>query len=234
MEVSSMPDWLWQFLASQALWEILLMIGVGALIARAKSKWPTIAPSILYGVAGATLVGVILFTLTGRGILTPPPQKITPENVEENIRTWVNEVGLSVKVLADTQSPPGSIFTVEARFDNGDPVYITRLKSQDVWLVIHSTLTVSSPHADMLGKLTPEKANEISNELNLEMARTHVSYTYDSPLKVIHVEKRILLTSATREGLITAVNDIDFAVSIARDTIIIGIERAMPQVKGAK
>jgi len=58
-------DWLLQALASQIVWEILLMLGVGAALAFLKSKWPQYANPSLYGLAGITGVAVLGSHLLG-------------------------------------------------------------------------------------------------------------------------------------------------------------------------
>ena len=52
-----MPVWLLQSLASRLVWEILLIVGIGAGLAYLKRKWPEYASSVLYGLAGSAWTG---------------------------------------------------------------------------------------------------------------------------------------------------------------------------------
>jgi len=87
-------DWLWHNLFSTFIWEMILVIGGAAALGYLKRKVPDHAPTIAYGVFGATCVAILLFTITGRGLLSKRLPEITAENLEENIKTWTENNGL--------------------------------------------------------------------------------------------------------------------------------------------
>jgi hypothetical protein len=161
--------WLVQNLFSSLAWEVLLMVGGGALLGYLRKKIPENASSIGYGIFGATCVAVLLYTTTGRGILTKkPPEAITQENVEENIKMWADHLAIGL----ERQNPSSEeFFAYLGRGNHGDPVRISRAKDKPGYLQLVATISTSPEHQAIIAKLSRQDYGKFLNELGLEISR---------------------------------------------------------------
>ncbi len=125
--------WLWQNLISNLAWEILLLVGGAASLGYLKKKVPEHASTIAYALFGATCVAILLFTITGHGLLVKTRSAVTPENLAENIRKWADDSGLGVtKMPADQEVYFGFLI----RLQSGNQLTVFRGKEKAGWLQI--------------------------------------------------------------------------------------------------
>lgn len=230
-------DWkaIFQSLFSRAIWEIVLIIGGGAVIGTIKAKWPNYAPRVLYGISGATCVAVLLFTLTGRAILSSPlPPDSTPENVEANVKLWSEnlELPFAKTTVAD------SYFAYSITTRTGTPIVVTRAtKEKTSYLQFVSTITFAPEHQAVLGTLTKEQVDTVMQEISLELSRTRVASTIATrglpetganvARQTMVVLQRAQLISSLDEGQFAdRVDDMEFAVAMVRSATSLSLRRA--------
>lgn len=94
-----MPDWLWQAIVANWIWE-LLVVATGVLIGWLRHRNVSWLPVVFYGFAGSVLMSVLVFTFLERAILTRQQPETTPENVEKNVRVWSDAFQLGVTKLS--------------------------------------------------------------------------------------------------------------------------------------
>jgi hypothetical protein len=124
-------DWyaILQSLFSRALWEIILIVGGGTVIGIVKARWPDYAPRVLYGVAGAACIAIILFTLTGHAILSKYQPEITQDNAEVIIKQWADSLGMGVSRPREGPSLVNTVFFYDAvALHKGTQVMVARAK----------------------------------------------------------------------------------------------------------
>jgi len=158
------------------LWEVLLLLGVGIALERLKAKWPVLASRVLYGLAAATCTAVLIFTFTGHGFLSRQRPEVTPENVEENVRKWADDLGLGVTRMQSGPNQQQIYFGLVITLFNGTPLEVFRGKEKPGFLQMQCALTLSPEHLDMLGKLGKEQAADAMQEILLEMARSRIGF----------------------------------------------------------
>jgi len=90
-----MPDWLWQALIVNGLWEWILVPCVGIVLAILRKKNPSWAGTIIYGLGGSAFAAMILFALVGRPILSRQRPPTSRENVEANLKSWSDTFSLA-------------------------------------------------------------------------------------------------------------------------------------------
>jgi hypothetical protein len=174
MEDCSM-DWraILQSLLSRAAWEVLLIIGGGTIIAAIKAKWPDYAPRILYGIAGATCIAVLLFTLSGRAILSNPPTETTFDNIESNLRTWCDNFGLAVQKQPENADLYFSYLV--SPYPNSH-ILVSRTKQHGQFLSFRQRLTLPPDDYSALARLSKEQHESVINQMSLELARARVGF----------------------------------------------------------
>jgi hypothetical protein len=230
-------DWktIFQSLFSRALWEMILIAGGGAMFGLLKAKWPNYAPRVLYGVSGAACVAVLLFTLTGRAILSSPiPAQSTPDNIEANVKLWSENLGLPFA----KSSMPDSYFAYSITTRGGTPITVGRpTKEKTGYLQFVSTISFSPEHQAVLGTLTKEQVDTVMQELSQELARTRVASTIavmTMPQTGANVVGQTMLVLQRAESIANLdeaqfadrVDDMEFAVSLVRSTTSLALRRA--------
>jgi hypothetical protein len=151
--------------------------------------------------------------------------QITPENVETNIRTWLDAFGLSVKKIPNPD--PNVYFGLEVMLRSGTPVIVTRAKPFERYVTLQSALVVSPEHKAPLGKLTEPQMTQLRNGLSSELSKAKIGFEIKGlPLSNIVVATRIPITNRLTEyEFIARIDEIEFAVVVARAAFVSGLER---------
>jgi hypothetical protein len=236
-------DWLIQNLFSAFVWELLLLVGVGAALGYLRAKWPAIASPVLYGIGGATCVGVLIFTFTGHGFLSKQRPEVTPENLETNVRKWADDLGLGVTRM---QAAPNQdvYFGLVVTLADGNPLMVFRGKEKSGFLQMECALVLSQEHLAMLSKLSKEQADDAMQEIVLEMARSRIGYVMQTsvaspPLngqmtttkpaifqQTIIVVKPLAITGDLSEASFgERINELDSEIVLVRATTNLTLER---------
>ncbi|HSZ02510.1 MAG TPA: DUF2299 family protein [Terriglobales bacterium] len=161
--------WLWQGLVSNAVWELLILAaGIAmAILRKRESKW--VGP-VLYGIVTIASLVVIWFTFTGRPLFSQTRSEVvTPENVEENLKTWADHLAMSL----ERQPPSEATFFSYIGRTGGprDPINIFRAKEKPGYLQFRATINLAPEHQAALAKLSKQDSTKFLNELDLEMSR---------------------------------------------------------------
>lgn len=236
-------DWLWQNLFSTFTWEIILVLGGATVLGYAKSKLPDKAPTIAYGIFGATCVAILLFTITGRGLVSKRPPEVTAENIEDNIKKWTEDNGLSIAKVSSVMTGQNVYFGFVITLANGNPVAVFRGKEKSTFLQIQCPLVLSPEHLAMLNKLNKEQADDVIEEVTLEMNRARIGFTMQTALatqmmggptsntkpplfgQTIIVQKTLAITDANEVTFTTKLNEIDSEVGVVRGITDLTLKR---------
>jgi hypothetical protein len=221
----------WQSLVTNIV-SAMLILGVGALLTileATNSKW---ARPTLYGLAGIALMALVIFAFTGRAILSKKQPQTTVENVEANVRVWLDYFGLAVQRADDPQAH----FILHVRCGSGIGVTIARPRARDRYLLLLCKVEISKEHQDILAALPKERSARIGEEVNLELARTGVGYNLtfgaDGTMTVIQMSKAVPITgSLTEDTFIASVDKVESSVHIAREVVRLAIDSAKPPIR---
>jgi hypothetical protein len=195
-------DWIWQNLFSTLVWEILLVIGGATILGYFKKKLPEHAPTLVYAICGGTCVAILIFTFTGRAIVSSkPPDPITPDNIEENIRTWAEHLGMNI---GPANEPVASYFAHMLSLPNNpQAVEVFRAKEKPGYLQFKALVNISPENQGTFSKMSQSQVNRIMDGLNLEINRANLGCSV---------------------AMVTAVNDQLHKTILAG----VGLQRAMP------
>lgn len=238
-------DWLWQNLFSTLVWEILLVIGGATVLGYLKRNAPDQAPTIAYSVFGATCVAILLFTFTGRGLLSRRPPEVTAENLEENIRKWAENNGLSIAKVSSTVTGQNVYFGFVITLPSRNQIMVFRGKEKSTFIQMQSPLVLSQEHLTMLNKLSKEQADDAIEEVTLEMNRARIGFIMAMQTALIPpmiggtapttkpsmfgqtiiVSKTLAMTEANEVNLLDKLNQIDSEVGIVRGITDLTLKR---------
>jgi hypothetical protein len=189
-------DWLLHALLSRLAWELILIGGGATGLAYVKAKAPTIAPYFLYGIAGATCIAILIFTFTGRPLNSNSPVEVTPENVEDNIKRWADNLGMSLERQNPTEE---KFFFYIGRVHGGNAVEIFRAKEKLGYLQLAATINLSQQHRELLAKLPKPERNRLLNEVALEMSRQKMGG--DLAVAIDAQQQQVVLTARLQKGV---------------------------------
>jgi hypothetical protein len=209
-------------LLGHAVWTVIAL-AVGTGLTFLKVYWPNIASPVLYGLAGITCFAVISFTITGRALLSKQQPQTTPENVETNMRAWIDNFGLASQ--KQTNNAAHFIFTVT--MNNGNPVGIFRPKVRDRYVSFQSQITVAPEHQAQLDAMSRPQQEKVTKEITLEFVRANLGYVIDgTPIRNMTIIKSALISAALTEDVFVGFLDqMDSAINLAKLAIVLAIER---------
>jgi hypothetical protein len=209
------------------IYDVLFLAGGGALLGYLKAKKLDFTPIVLYVMAGVTCVAIVLFTLTGRPLLSRPLQQSTPDNVEANIKAWSDDLGFAV---AKAQAvPPGASFALLVTLASGNPIVVARINQMPNYVQLSCGLVLSPEHHAAMAKLSKGQADAVKQEVILELALSRMGYTTmeqqgNSQLQSIVLSKSIPIADLAEPGFLGYMNEMDSAVSLARAATILALK----------
>ena len=216
-----MPDWLWQAIIANWIWE-LLVLASGVTIAWLRHKNVSWLPVLFYGFAGCVLMSVMIYTFLGRAILSRQQPETTSENVEKNIRAWADAFQLGVTKL---QPDPNGDFGLAIALKGGNSLEIHKLKQSPAYLQIQSQLVLSPEHQKTLAKLTEEQSAFVTEELSLELARSKIGFTIVGPpvqgepqIQLVVLMKGVPISGLTESTFAGYMDEMDSAIKLSRTT----------------
>jgi hypothetical protein len=234
-------SWLFQHLAAIAVWEWIVVPVVGIVIALVRKYRPAWASPIFYGL-GAAVFTLILFVgaqelAALEAITKQTAPLITTENVEQNIRTWSDNFGLSVRKI----NAPYDYFRLEITVSPDTPesparritVYRPRGNYEHT-LMFEEGLDMSELKPK-LDKLSDDQKVEVADETSQQLALTKLQFALNVAKLTIQVQKRVPITSAlTEEEFLNYLGEIGGAMMVGSDTLALSVKRAQkPNAPGA-
>jgi hypothetical protein len=132
---------------------------------------------------------------------------VTPENVQDHIRVWMDRYHASVRTLPQA---PGVYFGIEANLGNGHIVNISRPIERDRVLTLFMKLVNSNrdPGEKMYTSLSDDHKERIRLKLTLEMARMGIEYRM--------TEAPLTLTLLRTVSITPQITENDFVNEVAR------------------
>ena len=171
-------NWTWQgTLTSVAA--ALLLLGVPTLLTWVKKKWPQHGELVRYWLTSAAAMAILLYATTGYILFAKHEVKITPENLELNIRKWSDDLGFSVARLQPGALPqPMEIyFGLAITLSNGNPILVYRAREKSAFLQLVCPLALSPEHLQAMAKLRPDQQEAVNQEIQLELSKTKVGFS---------------------------------------------------------
>jgi len=221
-------DWkaVWQGLLSNLL-SACIIAGGGILLAYLAATHSRWAAPLLYGLGGATIVSLLIFSLTGRPPFSRKLPQTTVENIEANIRAWLDYFGLGVQKNTDPEAH--FVFLVTCR--SGMGLYVARFKSRDRYIAFGSNIEISAEHREILAALPKEKSGRITEGLAFELAKTGVGFKLDmqtdGTMSKISLQRAILITpNLTEDSFAHYVDQMESNAQVARVAIRLAIDDA--------
>jgi hypothetical protein len=208
------------------LYDLLLAAMVAAFITWLKSQESRWAAPLLYGMGAFTAVLIISYVLTGHALLSKEAET-TAENVEQNIKKWVDEFGLGIQKNPNINNPE---FAYTVTLKGGNTVTVARSKPLPEFLQFAVELDPAPASQQKMSRLNQEQMEAVAEDVTAQLALSKVGYTIQSdktnPLHRILIAKSVPITrSLTEASFADALNEIDAAIGLTRAAISQAIRR---------
>jgi hypothetical protein len=219
-------DWkaLWQGILGNIV-AAFLIFGGGAVLAFLSATHSVWAQPALYGIGGCSFIALLIFALTGKHIFSRQEPQTTIENVESNLRQWVDYFGLGVKKMDESDS----IFAYLVTCRSGISVIVARVKARERYLVFAVNMEISQEHRDFLSSLSKDQSGRVAEELTLELARLGVSYNVsfepNGTMNKVSLQRSIPIThNVTQDTFASYLDQMDSNTQVAREAIRLSID----------
>jgi hypothetical protein len=207
-----MPDWLWQGVVASFVYEMLAFLLVGIGMAYLKKRYPQLASLAMWGLGASALVALIVFCIRENVAMseTPkPPQPITLENADENVRSWLVELGYPVQKIPPN---PNMAFGYQIKTDSQVNITVSRLLSDPRYLAFHEELMSGPEQQKLMAKIPDATMEQTIHECILELARSKVEFGIKGrkPDLAFFITRKIPITaSMTDYSIFEAISDVE-------------------------
>lgn len=207
----------------------LALAGIGAaLLPYFQSHVAQTTTTALYILVAVTCVLLIQFALTGTPLLSRLRPETTPENVEANIRVWLDNFGMTVR----KEATPNAHFELTVYFQAGRNIAIRRFKDSDRYINLAVTIGVGPQDVAKLQRMNGSQKKRINSQLTFEILRSKVNNfrIVGPPANIfseVHLEQRLPITPLLNEdAFMSALNAMDNLALLTLFTIetLIGLE----------
>jgi hypothetical protein len=221
-------EWLWQGIISNWLSTVLIMTG-GLLIAYLKKQSSSWLGPAIWGFGGSGLVAFTLLCFWGiSAIPKNRPPDVTMSNVEENLRTWMDDFGLSTK----KEDSPAAYFSLTTTLPNGDPITVSRLKSHERYIAIQAIITIADEHKKILSALPKDELDELEAQLSLELGRAKTTNIISHPLdRVVLLSRMPITPTMTEDEFMRQLDGLDSGIQLVRNTVQIKVLESARKVR---
>jgi hypothetical protein len=218
-----------------------LLGGGGILLTLIRHAHPELATLILYGLAGAALIGVLLYVSRGRPLFSLR-ERVTSKNIEGCVKAWAEALGIGM--TNPDQKLPDVFFGLQITLKNGNPVAVMRLKLKPQNLQMQSHLIFSPEHQVAIAKLPVSTIDNLVNMLHFELSRAKIVHTIAIPVAAggIKVPQSTIITISNAVPINDDLNsskfaecldEIDYGFGLVRSTVeMFLIEGSQLSLKG--
>jgi hypothetical protein len=176
----------------------------------------------LYGMIGYVLMSAIVVGFWGVRALRFRQLEVTANNLEATIRGWLNDLGISTKSASD----PTWNFGLLTALPYGGSVHIVQMKERPGFITFQANLAISAEHQAVLKAMPIAYFEKLAEEIVLGVFLANMVLTIRTRLSDVSFFSQLAISDLTEENLLNHINDMDNAVILAREAILLGVERA--------
>ena len=187
---------------------------------------------VLYGLGCAALVAAIILAVVGLEAIPTSKPRVTPENVEGQLKTWAenNGLGITKPQIGFPETHFSYVFTLK----NGNPVVVMRPKGNPRRLEFHSYLSFSEEHQKAYAGSTKEEQADFLQQISLQLGLAQLGNAISTATPIqtvpgnvvmpfsaqvqVDVMKGIPISELDEETFAHLIDEIDSGISIVRAT----------------
>jgi hypothetical protein len=202
-------SWSWQGVLT-SIAAALLLGGIPTVLTWIKKKWPQHGELVRYWLTTAAAMAILLYATTGYIVFAKHDVKITPDNVEENVKIWAEHLGMNIGPAIE----PDTYFAHTLSLPTlPQPVVVFRsMKEKPGYLQFKAVINVSPEHQMAFSKMSQDTVNRIGQQLALDIGRANLGCAFGEMFAVNNQERKTVLAGAflQRGVLIENLNEVSF------------------------
>jgi hypothetical protein len=184
-------------LLASAIAKVVGVLVTGGGLAWLRARKEKLAGPAIYAVIGIACASFVIFSWTGRSVLSQDTPETTAENIQTNVRQWADDVELGIRKLDDANYK--WIVTITLR--NGKFVDVGQPAKHSSYLLMRATINLTPDQMQAASSLDKTHADGLLRDILLELARAKVANTvHGPPLTGIEINKAIPITTALTEA----------------------------------
>jgi hypothetical protein len=186
-------SWSWQGIVTSII-AGLLLLGVPTLLTWVKKKWPQHGELVRYWLTTAAAIAILLYATTGYILFAKHELKVTPDNVEENVKLWAEHIGMNI----GPANEPDTYFAHTLSLPTlPQPVVVFRsTKEKPGYLQFKAVINVAPEHQIAFSKMSQDVVNRIGEQLSLDIGRANLGCTFGEMFAVNNQEHKTILAGA--------------------------------------
>jgi len=172
---------------------------------------------LIIGMVSAVCLGIGLYRIA-------IPARITPDTVEEKVKLWLDNFGVTTQKISSETSEV--YFLTRVSYNDSTSIFVSRSKGLPRYLTLAARVTLAPEHKALLDKLSKEDRERFYVHLRLEMSRAGIrgTSTQDPTLDITIIRLIPITDELTEATLIDRVDAIHRDELIVIDTIALELE----------
>ncbi len=176
----------------------------------------------LYGMMAYALMSAIVVGFWGIRSLRFRQPEVTASNLEAAILGWLEDFGMRTKPASD----PAWNFGVLTALPYGGSVHIIQMKERPGFVTFQANLAISAEHQAVLKALPIAYFEKLAQEVVLGVFLANMVLAIRTRLSDVSFFSQLAIRELTKGDLLRHLNDMDDAIILAREAILLGVERA--------
>ncbi len=183
----------------------------------------------LYGMIAYALMSAIVVGFWGIRALRFSQPEVTSSNLEGTILGWLKDFGMRTKPDSD----PTWNFGVLTALPYGGSVHIIQMKERPGFVTFQANLAISAEHQAVLKAMPIAYFEKLAQEVVLGVFLANMVLAIRTRLSDVSFFSQLAIRELTKGDLLRHLNDMDDAILLAREAILLGVERA-PRLVGPR
>ena len=185
--------------------------------------------TFIYGMIGYVLMSAVVVGFWGIRALRFRQPEVTANNLEPIIRGWLDDFDLSTKPASD----PTWNFGLLTELPNGESLHITQMKERPGFITFQANLAISAEHQAVLKAMPIAYFEKLAQEVVLGVFLANMVLAIRTRLSDVSFFSQLAISDLTEDELLKHMNDMGNAIILAREAILLGVERA-PRLVGLR
>jgi hypothetical protein len=204
--------------------KLMLNIAQGMGLKWTQSEWVT---PIGYALMGFAFFVILAFFIHSAFPRNPSP--VTTENIETHVRAWADDFGFGYRRVPEQDIATEAIFAIRITLPSERNVVVFRPKSRPKYLNVQASIKPGREHQEILSTLSEARAQELTEEVRLELTRAGLDFLLTGKLERIVIVQRLPIEGLTEYAFMAAVDRVAIGQVLARDAFVVKLRGAAKQ-----
>ncbi len=148
--------------------------------------------------------------------------QVAGDRLEQTVRGWLEESGLSTRTASD----PAWNFGLLTRLSGGESVYIAQMNEHRRFVTFQANLAISPEHQAILKAMPGAYFEKLAQEVVLKVFLAKMVLAVRTRHSEVSLFSQLAITDLAEGTFLKHIDDMDTAILLTRNIILLGVERA--------